>query len=154
MAALSNSALVYMFEPRPMYDASAFGQQRVGTILDPAIAKDNETMYKCAKSNGVSATYNSIIMPALLIALSSSHAYLLARLVIRHLLQRAIWKGSKEWRQAKNADAEVKRLYIRNLVESKADVEDLAKGVAKTKRITFWDRDDGSYELQAVAKEE
>lgn len=152
MAALSNSALVYLFEPRLTSAQSGFGGRRFGTILDASSASNNLTADASIES-AVSFNFKSILLPALMVALSSSHAYLLARLLIRHLLRRAFWKGSKEERQAKEADAEVKRVYIRNLVSSSEGAEKEGLTQEKNEDTTFWGRDDGAYELQSITKE-
>jgi anoctamin-10 len=150
MAALSNSALVYMFEPSETAEVSTFGRHRVGTVLDPTTS--NFTSDDCSKSSGEGFNYSSILFPALMISLSSSHGYLLVRLVIRHLLQRAFWKGSKEERQAKDADAEVKQIYVRSLVESNDSADGMLEE-EKSQDAAFWERDDGIYELQGISKE-
>jgi len=121
MAALSNSALVYLFEPRVTSIESAFGGRRVGTILDTSSASSNLKADASIESV-ISFNLTSILLPALMVALSSSHAYLLARLLVRHLLRRLFWKGSREERQAKEADADLKRVYIRNLVSSSGEI--------------------------------
>lgn len=152
MAALSNSALVYMFEPRLTPEQSTLGGQRVGTMLDATTAKANATTAESLKAAGA-FNYRSILLPALMIALSSSHAYILVRLVIRHLIRRAVWKGSKEERQAKESDVEVKRLYIRNLVSSTPGIDDQTLS-SDTPDAAFWERDDGGSELQAITKDQ
>jgi len=151
MAALSNSALVYMFEPNVTADVTAFGGRRVGTTLDPTASTANFTYDGCSKDSSGGFEFSSVLLPALMIALSSSHGYILARLVIRHILQRAFWKGSNEERQAKDADAEVKRVYIRSLGPESGEEEMLEE--ERQQDATFWERDDGSYELQAISKE-
>ena len=152
MAALTNSALVYMFEPRVTSEQSALGGQRVGTMLDATTVEANSTSGESLKAAGV-FNYRSILLPAFMIALSSSHAYILARLVIRHLIRRAVWKGSKEERQAKESDVEVKRLYIRGLVSSTEDGDEKALSSEKSLDATFWGRDDGGSELRAITKD-
>jgi len=156
MAALTNSALVYLFEPRSTTSKTLMGGHRVGTTLDAEFtpsANVNETstgIFHDATSFG----YQSLLVPSLLIALSSSHAYILARLFIRHLFIRMFWKGSPEERQATQADKEVKALYLRSLTE---DVQTEVVN-SQVKRDTdphqlFWDRDDGADEIRAAIKE-
>jgi len=152
MAALTNSALVYMFEPRVTSEQSALGGQRVGTMLDATTIEANSTSGESLKAAGM-FNYRSILLPALMIALSSSHAYILVRLVIRHLVRRVVWKGSKEERQAKESDVEVKRLYIRNLVSSTEGGDEEALSSEKSLDAAFWERDDGGSELQAITKD-
>jgi len=152
MSALSNSALVYMFEPRVTSEHSTLGGQRVGTMLDATTASANVTTAESLKAAS-GFNYRSILLPALMIALSSSHAYILVRLVIRHLIRRAVWKGSKEERQAREADIEIKRLYIRNLVSSTESGESQTLALEKTPDAVFWERDDGESELHAITKD-
>jgi anoctamin-10 len=152
MSALSNSALVYMFEPRVTSEHSTLGGQRVGTMLDATTANANATTAESLKAAS-GFNYRSILLPALMIALSSSHAYILVRLVIRHLIRRAVWKGSKEERQAREADVEIKRLYIRSLVSSTESGQGQTLASEKTPDAAFWERDDGESELHAITKD-
>ncbi|KZT43215.1 hypothetical protein SISSUDRAFT_978754 [Sistotremastrum suecicum HHB10207 ss-3] len=135
LAALTNSALVYLFEP------GAIGSRApISTTLDAQV----HTTFR--------ETYSNAIVPALLIALSASHGYILARLLIRHIVERFCWKGSREERVLETADREVKAKYLEGLggdqVNTTTQKDDLPPSHA-----AFWERDDGMDELARAIKE-
>jgi len=90
------------------------------------------------------------LQTALLIALSSSHGYLLVRMMVHHGLYRLLWKGTDEERHAREADREVKRAYLQSLVgnserdDSQGDVVN-----ASSSNSGFWSRDEGMDEYQS-----
>jgi anoctamin-10 len=139
--ALTNSALVYLFSPQDNGPFTA----RLGTTAD------------AAGQSGLSTTWHVLMVPALLIALSSSHAYLLARTAMRHLIHRAIWKSSDEERLLQKAQDEVKSFYL-NAIRADEEMSELAiaqltQGSQATSGETaFWDQDDGLEELRQASK--
>lgn len=128
-----------------------FGGKRIGTTLDDGFSPaPTSTELKQAASFG----YQSVLVLSLLIALSSSHAYLVARLLIRHVVLRAYWKGSPEERRAKEGDREVKQLYLRTLrTADTSEGEVIGSSVTEMESLAFWDRDDGLEEVTRGIKE-
>lgn len=138
--ALTNSALVYIFRPQ---DGGPFSA-RFGTTLD---AKGQP---------GSSTAWHTLIVPSLLVALSSSHGYLLARSIMRHLMDRAFWRGSDEERLLQNAQDEVKSFYLQQ-ARDEEEMSDLAiaqltQGSQDIGQIAFWEQDEGLEELRRAAK--
>ncbi|KAF8586456.1 DUF590-domain-containing protein [Ramaria rubella] len=141
LGALTNSALVYLFHPDSIGAFSA----SLGTALN------------ADKQLGLSAAWQQLMVPALLIALSSSHGYLLARSLVRHLMVRALWKGSDEERALQRAQEEVKRFYLKKAEESEEELSDVAvaqltQGSQDLGQDKFWDVDEGKEELRRASK--
>lgn len=88
----------------------------------------------------------------MLLALSSSHAYILARVLIRHILTRLIWKGSSEEQTASAADRKVKMSYLQQLRKPEVDIAITVVGEEATS--PFWERDEGVDELTRASKAE
>jgi anoctamin-10 len=103
LAALTNSALVYLFRPSAStgFFGSIFHQHdatSTGSPLD---------------------TLETSIVPALLIALSASHGYIILRAVTRHILERALWKGSPESREGEKKERIVKQTYLKGVASGR-----------------------------------
>ena len=109
------------------------------------------------------STYTPLIAPALLIALSASHAYFIARRVVRHVLVRVLWRGGKEEAMEEEANLKVKRKYLQSLgVEgfiddgnSKGKEKDVAPStdLDGLDATGFWTRDEGLDEITKVVKD-
>ena len=141
--ALTNSALVYIFRPQ---DDSPFSA-RFGTKLD-AIWQ---------QGHGSSTAWRALVVPSLLVALSSSHGYLLARSIMRHLMVHAFWKGSDEEKILQKAQDEVKSFYLKKAQDdeemSDLAVAQLTQGSQDgASQSIFWDQDEGIEELRRAAK--
>jgi hypothetical protein len=129
LGALNNTALIFLFNPATSKPASypAFMRPFIGS---------NETK----------------MATALLLALASSHAYLACRAVVRHLLERAFWLGSSEQKQGEGLEGEVKRRWLRGVLErdGQIDVSDVnAEMIDGTER--FW-TDEGVEVIRTLGK--
>ncbi|KAI0675957.1 DUF590-domain-containing protein [Trametes maxima] len=140
--ALTNSALVYLFRPRDHC-------KPVGTTLSHAhrhLSTPN-------------ASTEEYLMSALLIALAASHGYLLLRMLVRHTLERVLWRGSPEEREAERVETVVKEQYLRSLgVADVVSAEDNAaeaegEGGSEGKSSAFWSHDEGLDELTRGTKD-
>ncbi|KAI0718077.1 DUF590-domain-containing protein [Cerioporus squamosus] len=141
LSALTNSALVYLFRP-------ANQCKPVGTSLSHS--------HHHLSSPDSSAP--QMLSSALLIALGASHGYILLRMLVRHTLERVLWRGSKEEREAERIETVVKEQYLRSLgvadvvnAEEKA-VEGGESGQAG-ESAAFWSHDEGLDELTRGTKE-
>jgi hypothetical protein len=47
-----------------------------------------------------------------LTALAASHAFFVVRALLKHVIERAIWRGSEEYRALGKAEREVKRKFL------------------------------------------
>ncbi|KAG8901103.1 hypothetical protein FRB99_005559 [Tulasnella sp. 403] len=103
-------------------------------------------------SSGAAVLVQSALRPALLIALSTSHAYLLVRALVRHVLVRAVWRGSEEEVKLAKCEKETKRLWL-NEVGGNAKAESGASPTATTATTgTFWEDDEGLGEVRKKAQ--
>ncbi|KAH7916667.1 calcium-activated chloride channel-domain-containing protein [Hygrophoropsis aurantiaca] len=147
LSALTNSALVYLFRPPDNRDGE------LGTAMDIG-AKDELELHP--RHNGLAAT-KELLVTALCIALVASHAYLLVRALVRHILERAIWKGSKEMKEAERVEREVKEKYLSNLGECPANEDVTSKSELQANKpddwSTFWEVDEGLEEIQKSIKD-
>lgn len=148
-AALTNSALVYLFRPSKISDST------YGTELDTSHVHTTMPLNSTfvARAATLHPEYSELIVPAVLIALSASHGYLLARLFIRHVLERVIWKGCKEEEMSEEADRTVKEQYLKSLGLSEDAASDNAANDEKLENFGFWKRDEGVDEIQKSIKD-
>lgn len=148
--ALVNSALVYLFyhgTTNPIKDAEF--------IAEPL-------------STSFERTLRAAIFPAALIALSTSHAWLVVRSIVRHILVRAVWRGSEGAIKLAKCEKDVKKGWLKTVggaaditassgVTVKAGAGDI-KGVKETAPglagvpATFWDVDEGLSEVRRGSK--
>ena len=150
LAALTNSALVFLFRPGKNEQC-----RPLGSSLEHPHAHQSS-----------SNSTQRMLMSALLIALGASHGYILVRAIVRHALERMLWRGSKEEKEAERAETVVKEQYLRSL--GVADVVSAdEKGVggaagAAASPVTaelggepsaFWGHDEGLDELSRGTKE-
>ncbi|KAI0333946.1 DUF590-domain-containing protein [Cubamyces sp. BRFM 1775] len=148
LGALTNSALVYLFRPSDHC-------KPLGTSLSHA-------HHHLSSPHAAPQQY---LMSALLIALGASHGYILLRMLVRHTLERMLWRGSKEEREAERVETVVKEQYLRSLgvadVVSAEDRDKPAESPTGERRApgpegefsAFWSRDEGLDELTRGTKE-
>ena len=140
LAFLTNSALVYLF--RPLDHCKA-----IGTSLD------HGHRYLASRTAGP----REILAAALLVALGASHGYILVRVAVRHVLERLMWRGSAEEREAESVETAVKEEYLRNLGVAdvaSAGAGEIAEADAKESEVdSFWTYDEGMDELSRETKE-
>jgi hypothetical protein len=136
LSALINSALVYLFRP----------------------SISNSFFYKIFHQHDAQSTHGPLdtletsIVPALLIALSASHGYIILRGIIRHVLERALWMGSEEAKQREKKERIVKKTYLKNVANNNL------VPVKEARRLSginspFWN-DDGVTQLEKWIKTE
>ena len=109
----------------------------------------------------------ALLLPTLVVALCSSHAYRLARLIVQHILERALWKGSEMANREEEAERAVKGWYLRSLgvedVEAETkrlgEITPISRTASEETRnspgdsIGFWDRDEGLDEIRKALKD-
>ncbi|TRM65471.1 calcium-activated chloride channel-domain-containing protein [Schizophyllum amplum] len=143
LGALTNSALVYLFHPASDRTAHLWASvEGFFTVSEGAQA----------------ATAHGLLTTAVIIALVASHAYVLGCTVVRHIVERVVWHGSREVKEWEREEREMKaRLLQAELRVSGAETtspqprtpveEDL--GALKD----FWEHDDGLEEINRLSKE-
>lgn len=143
LAALTNSALVYLFRPTDHCKA-------MGTTL-----QQHHRHFSDADSSA-----RQLLTSAAVVALAASHGYLVLRVFVRHMLERLMWKGSKEEKAAERLDAEVKQQYLRSIGVADVASGDLAdskvmqqNGDVAEEHQAFWEDDEGFEELSKGVKD-
>ncbi|TCD69087.1 hypothetical protein EIP91_008729 [Steccherinum ochraceum] len=145
LAALTNSSLVYLFRPSDQC-------KPMGTSLS----------HKHHHLASQDSSTKTLLFTAMLVALAASHGYMIVRVLVRHVLERVLWKGSREERESERLDSVVKKEYLKTL-----GVADVAQGVEAEKRETkqvadsaisdgekaFWEFDEGLQELEKGIKD-
>ncbi|KAI0085807.1 DUF590-domain-containing protein [Irpex rosettiformis] len=142
LAALTNSALVYLFRPSDQCKA-------VGTTLQ----------HNHHRLNSESSSTRQLLLSAAVIALAASHGYIIVRGVIKHVLERIIWKGSKEEKEEERLETAVKQEYLKSIGVADVAREDLADSKVfrengeMTEGQAFWEHDEGFQELSKGVKD-
>ncbi|KAF8511795.1 DUF590-domain-containing protein [Hysterangium stoloniferum] len=140
LGALTNAALVYLFHPQTRGAFSA----NFSTALKPGDQPDVHT------------AWHDLMMPALLVALASSYGYLLARGLIRYIMNRAVWDVSPENIQLEASQNEVKAMYLNKMKDELVDSDAIARmaqlAPGSAGDDAFWTNDEGVEELRQAAK--
>ena len=100
----------------------------------------------------------------MLVALAASHGYMIVRVLIRHVLERLLWKGSKEEKEAERQETVVKVEYLKNLgvADVREEKSDLAAKVGSVETReeevsdgvkAFWEFDEGLDEIHRALKD-
>lgn len=137
LAALTNSAIVFLFQPSSSSGGLFY------SIFHNAIEDKTKS--------GPLKTLETSIVPALLIALSASHGYLVMQMVTRHVLERMLWKGCKEAKEMDVKDRDVKESYLKGVMSSSATK--VGGGKRSADMGELW-HDDGRAELEQWIKTE
>ncbi|KAF8074650.1 calcium-activated chloride channel-domain-containing protein [Lyophyllum atratum] len=168
LAALTNSALVYLFCPRSQSHCSATPSAHM-TQLDNVhkhlFSASGALPPDGGADAGIVAT-RELLFTALLIALVASHGYIVLRTVVRHVVERVFWKGSEEVKQREQKDREIKEKFLKGFLieeERTRDAsarEDEGAGEARDEDGLdpgpvngFWEHDEGLEEISRVSKE-
>ncbi|KAJ7231049.1 calcium-activated chloride channel-domain-containing protein [Mycena haematopus] len=183
LAALTNSALVYLFCPRAQNYCNA------GTAAPSTLDKVHQHIISAASVTGRvqgdpphagdgGAATRELLVTALLIALAASHGYIALRACVRHVMEKALWQASEEVRTTERGEREVKRRFLADIVGSDVvgvngrsiDGEEVvldadagvpekltedgdAEGTKAEGLGSFWDHDEGMQEIQRITKE-
>ncbi|RDB23782.1 hypothetical protein Hypma_008903 [Hypsizygus marmoreus] len=173
LAALTNSALVYLFCPRSQTSCSATPSAHT-TQLD----KVHQHLFSASGgqapdegSDGGFGATKELLMTALLIALAASHGYMLLRVVVRHVVERVFWKESEEVKEREREDREIKERFLQGFLADEVHEKHLQDSKEPTSEGTavdsgqeadssssgavagFWDNDEGLEEISRVSKE-
>ncbi|KIY44981.1 DUF590-domain-containing protein [Fistulina hepatica ATCC 64428] len=93
-----------------------------------------------------------MLVAALLIALCASHAYMLLRRAVGHVVEQALWRGSAELRERERQVREMKEHILRSeMRELQAVGEDVGEDPPPFEG--FWDYDEGHEEIARISKE-
>ncbi|KIJ37486.1 hypothetical protein M422DRAFT_33795 [Sphaerobolus stellatus SS14] len=149
LSAVTNTALVSLFRP----EVSSTSSARFGTALN--IPSSPTTLSAFASPFD---TYRNLLAPSLLLALAASYGFLLLRGAIRHIMDKAVWKGSEEERMLKRAREEVVKAYLAKVkdedVMDDVKIAQMAQGAqdGNAGEDGFWSFDEGKAELEQDIK--
>ncbi|THG98283.1 hypothetical protein EW026_g3880 [Hermanssonia centrifuga] len=134
LAALTNSALVYLFRPTDHCKA-------MGTTL--------QHQHHHLNTNAESST-RQLLLSAAVVALAASHGYIALRTIVRHFLERLLWKGSSEETEADRLDTAVKQDYLKNM--GLADVRATGRGdsLADDSSVKIMSRENGEQSSSSI----
>ncbi|KIJ59796.1 hypothetical protein HYDPIDRAFT_118162 [Hydnomerulius pinastri MD-312] len=145
LSALTNSALVYLFRP----------PDHVHGEMTTVMNTEGDRLPEHSGYNGIAAT-KELLISALLIALLASHAFLLLRTAVRRILELAIWRGSKEMKEAEQVEREIKEKYLEQCSTGAAEGEAVKREPViqdKEDWSSFWTVDEGLEEIQKSVKD-
>ncbi|KAF9074154.1 calcium-activated chloride channel-domain-containing protein [Rhodocollybia butyracea] len=153
MAALTNGALVYLFCPREhSHCTSESAIERVHRHLVATASKEGVDGLWGEHGKGLGATKELLIM-ALLVALAASHGYLVVQALMKHIMERLLWKGSDEVKEREREERMVKEVFLKGIGGVEVDTAvsktvDAANGEGNT---GFWDHDEGMDEIRRLS---
>lgn len=157
------------------FNATTITQEGVSTTPGNLSMKASEHLVAAAGAEGDGAPWGAdgssgltfgatkdLLVKAALVALVASHAYLIVRAVIRHVVEKIWWKGSKEVVEWEREDQVIKERFLKGgkgVIGDAEIVEDVSVNVdrkrAKKGDVTdvFWEHDEGVDEIQRIVKE-
>jgi hypothetical protein len=164
LGALTNAALVYLFSPELLKKTA------LPSTVNARQAKEHFVDASGASSSGAwgvdgssEATYNAtkeLLVKAVLVALLASHGYLILRVVVRHVVERIWWKGSREVQEREREERTMKEKFLEGagasvsrsvlLSGEKISVE---TGPETEDKMGFWEHDEGVDEIKRLVKE-
>jgi anoctamin-10 len=171
LGAMMNAALVYLFSPQILHDtfATSMTSNEVSEAVASIIADNTQIIEQLSSSNILGSasflTKKQLLLKAALVALLASHGFILIRLVIRHVVEKAYWRCSKELgmrdkeiRQAREGELEgraaaieVEKVIIKREVISSSRQDSDAEEVDD--EMKFWEEDEGVEEIRRILKE-
>ena len=138
LSTLTNSALVYLFRDGATQNGNSMKHDTNYIVPESSVS-----------CNGVK---RDLLFKALLIALAASHGYIIVRAVVRHLLEKIIWVGCKENKEAERDMREVKEQYLKGIGTVDEGSEGV-EGVEEEEGKAFWDYDEGLDEIRMGVKD-
>jgi anoctamin-10 len=138
--ALTNAALVYLFHPRSADDVRSTALKHDHQLTEDVLGTAPRTP-------------RQLLLSAAAVALIASHGYMAARVLIRRVMERALWKGSKQVQQADETDRSIKENYLRSLgVSLDARTGAVGEPLSVADKA-FWERDEGLEEIRKALKD-
>jgi len=171
LGAMMNAALVYLFSPQILHvtaSATSVTSNEVSEAVASIIANNTRIIEQLTSQNILGSasflTKKQLLLKAALVALLASHGFILIRLVIRHVVEKAYWCCSKELemrdkeiRQAREGELEgraaaidVEKVIIKREVISSSRQDSDAE---EDDEMKFWEEDEGVEEIRRILKE-
>ncbi|KAF9461505.1 calcium-activated chloride channel-domain-containing protein [Collybia nuda] len=168
LSALTNSSLVYLFCPRSQSQCSTTPSgymSQLDKVHQHLFSASGVRAPDSGADQNVGAT-RELLMTALLIALAASHGYMILRVIIRHIVEMLVWKGSEEVIVRERDERSVKEKFLAGVTgdeEAKTSIqspliedrveENGKRMVPNEEGADFWDNDEGLEEIMRVSKE-
>ncbi|KAG8860323.1 hypothetical protein FRB96_003972 [Tulasnella sp. 330] len=160
--ALVNSALVYLFY-HPIDGTTvvskiySMGDNNANSTS--GTTREDARFLTSSLESSAASTLSSMLYPALFIALSTSHAYFIVRVFVRHLLERALWRGSAAQVKLEKSEKDVKRSWLKDVgggakIEGTGEVTTGGTGNGTSGEgmpLSFWEDDQGLTEDAEIA---
>jgi anoctamin-10 len=177
--AMMNAALVYLFSPQILHDTSAASRtsDKVSEAVASIIANNTQIIEQLTSTSSLNIlgsasflTKKQLLFKAALVALLASHGFILVRLVVKQIVEKAYWRCSKELemrdkeiRQTREKELEgrptgtavikVEKVIIKREVIPSSRQED-GEGIGDTDdEMRFWEEDEGIEEIRRILKE-
>jgi anoctamin-10 len=144
IGAITNAALIYLF--RPTAELAAHPQTPNPNVPPYAGTSHLQTIINSYTSHTTLRTILPTLIPLALVALAASHGFLILKWVVEGVVERLVWRGSKE-------ELEVQRLRAKT-----HGVEKKLEGLSKRSggeglRGGFWNGgEEGAREIGRVTK--
>ncbi|KAF8309277.1 DUF590-domain-containing protein [Clavulina sp. PMI_390] len=166
LSALINAALIFLFNPS--FGTFAHHNHNITTtLISPHANATSSAAYPAASAEPSlpnqlppstsfpQSRATSIMLTAVVVSLLASHGYILARALVQHVLERALWFGSEEEKLVTERELEIREGRVKAValddekkVEARAVGEDLIP-----EPEGFW-IDEGLNEITSAAKME
>lgn len=165
LGALTNSALVYLFSPELLKSSPLPSTVNVLKAEEHLVdASGGSSSGNWGLDGSSDVTYNAtkeLLLKAILVALAASHGYLVLRGIVRHIVERIWWKGSREVQEREREERLMKEKFLDgNLsgtkVTSRVEVKDknpVENGSKGGEDMGFWEHDEGVNEIKRLVKE-
>ncbi|KZP01835.1 DUF590-domain-containing protein [Calocera viscosa TUFC12733] len=156
LGALTNAALIFLFKPTEENANPASGAGLGSSFLATKLSR--------AHLPSETETLLTAVLPALLVALTASHGFLLAQGAIRFALEKLLWHGSPAEVGLRKHEREVRMLWAQNSVASAGGSNPDGVGRELGKAVPgfeekgedtwkgFWSREEGLSEIQSSIK--
>ena len=118
--ALTNASLVYLYRPHlthssllsSLSSASANVTGTLGATPGNGTICPTSHMHLAQSSSSPIGSIRATLFSALLVALATEHAYLVARVCVRFILQRLSWRDSEADVRIRGATHELRKAYL------------------------------------------
>lgn len=168
--AITNTALVYLFSPQILPQTSTpVASNKVSEAVESMIANNTEIIEQLTSTSSLnilgSASFlkKELLFKAALFALLASHGFIFVRVVIRHIVERAYWRNSKELEMRDKEIREAREGELQGIGAGAAAIQ-VEKVIIQREVIPsgrqepddemmFWEEDEGIEEIRRILKE-